>query len=197
MMFGYQDAQNRAALSHSFATFVHATIPADAPERTAVTEQIDISWLPARFGGTVCVDLLHLRCPAVTGHNYSLAETLSFAENEHLTVGVWGPVEVRKDLFDRAKAQQAYLESGATGYVANDTGLHLPAYNHRGGALNCIHAVSDLAFFDRTGLNWGLDASRIVWGDFQPWRLNGGASGEWIWSGIGVDASRMIRMPDR
>jgi hypothetical protein len=35
---------------------------------------------------------------------------------------MWGPYRIRKDLYDRAAAQRAYLESGAVRYKAADTG---------------------------------------------------------------------------
>jgi hypothetical protein len=159
-MFGYQDPGNTAPLSHTFATFVHVG---------ASVEVQTISWLPANFTGKVCVDLFHLSCPAETGHNYTLEETLSFAQAGGEFVGMYGPFEVTQDLWNRANTQAAYLNSGITDYVANDFGFHNASFRHTGGAINCIHAVSDALYFDRTGLNWGLSGSHIVLDNMRPW----------------------------
>ena len=159
-MFGYQDADNTAPLSHTFASVVHVG---------ATVDIATISWLPLAFDGKVCVDLLHLRCPVETGKNYSLEETLTWAQSEGLYVGMWGPFEVNADLWNRVNSQIAYLDSGATDYVANDLGMHLASFRHNGGAVNCIHAVSDSIYFESTGLNWGLDGSKIVLEQMEPW----------------------------
>jgi hypothetical protein len=162
-MFGYQDPQNSAPLSHTFASFLHVG---------SSVEVQTISWLPETFTGEVCVDVFHLRCGRVAGHNYTLEETLAFAQSGGEFVGMYGPFEISPDLWNRATNQVAYLNSGATSYIANDLGFHMASFNHRGGAINCIHAVSDALYFDRTGLNWGLNGSHIVLDNMAPWLLS-------------------------
>lgn len=193
LMFGYEDARNSAPLSHTFATFLRADFDGPGTANGRIVDQVDISWLPERFTGSVCVDALHLRCPPETGHNYSLNQTLGFAQAGRLRVAMWGPYEITGALFDRAKDQERYLDSGKSQYVANDLFLHRRAYDRRGGALNCMHAVSDIAFFDRTGLNWGVRGSKIVLDNLRGYIVSP-ARADWVLPRIGLDTSGIDRL---
>jgi hypothetical protein len=144
-MFGYQDAQNSAQLSHTFASFVHVPASGDAPEvRT-------ISWLPEAFDGQVY--LAHL---AETGHNYTVEETLGFALQGGESIGMWGPFAISQDIWYRANVKADGLDNHQFLYKAFDLGA-------RWHAENCIHAVTDVMRpGDRTGLNWGWDGSKVA-----------------------------------
>jgi len=168
MVFGTQDPLNRARLSHTYTTWVRAQRAEDGS--LEVVEQQDISWLPSTFDGEVCV----LGCRPERGRNYTLEETLAFAESSprRLRVAVWGPYEVPRSLYDAARAEAAWLASGNVAYIAEDARWRAPALAMTpGGAYNCIHASGGFIptpwdrrepEFRRSGLEWGFRASGAV-----------------------------------
>ena len=196
LMFGSEDASNTAAGSHSFATFAHVGVPTVGPvEQTQLFEVLTISWLPRAFYGEVCVDLLHFRCPAEWGNNYSLGETLAFTRNRF--VAMWGPLQIRQELYDRMLRQVQFLDSGRVFYSANDIGprYHDRALRHEwGGAINCIHAMTDALYFVRTGLNWGWSNSRIALRTMEPWIIDRGTPAEWIVPRLALENVRLTRL---
>lgn len=183
--FGYENdatatlSKNDSRYSHTFASFLKTRVdPRDPSAMPSVVERHDISWLPERFTGTVCVDALHFTCPPEAGHNYNLRQTLEFARGMQDEAGnpvpyrivMWGPYKIQPGFWDATLRQVSYLEGwNRPSYVANDFGTHLRAYR-RGhglpvlgiggiGANNCIHAVTDITDFERTGLKWGIDGT--------------------------------------
>jgi hypothetical protein len=207
---------NDSAYSHTFATYVRARVVAG--EAPSILDRVDISWLPAAFSGTVCVDAFHVSCPPEEGHNYELAETLGFARTMRdaqdgspvpYRLAAWGPYAVQPDLFARAKKQAAFLTSAyKPNYVANDLGLHFWSYRRgsndpstwgRGptGANNCIHAVTDLVTFERTGLNWGINGSLAAINITRPFIAYRDTSAEWLAHELGLDESDVERDPTR
>ncbi len=164
LVFGFDDAAFSAAGSHSFVVYVRVGVPQSGPlEQTTSFEVETISWLPAAFSGRVCVDALHLRCHKEPGQRYDLKTMLAFARGHRLVM--WGPLEISEFLYQRAMSQVRFLDSGDALYIANDlgTGLHRRAFRRDpGGAINCIHAITDELSFERTGLNWGARASQLI-----------------------------------
>lgn len=155
VVFGMEDGPNTAAGSHSFATYIRTS--------AARFDVTTISWLPASYRGTVCVDLFHLRCPPERGHVFTLEETLALGRNRR--IAMWGPFEIRAELYERAVAQERRLKSGAIRYVANDFGLAQSAWP----AINCVHALTNVLYFQRLGITWGIAASRDVVVQMLPW----------------------------
>jgi hypothetical protein len=140
-VFSYQNDLNAPGRSHTFASFVKV----DASGKQHVST---ISWLPADFEKTreICVFKGPLfaipgknLCKPVIGRNFSLKDTLRYAADQKLKVGMWGPYEIQKTLFEEGQARIADLESGKPLYVADDR-----AYRKTGEAFNCLHAISDL-----------------------------------------------------
>jgi hypothetical protein len=171
VMFGAQDAVNHARNSHTFATFVRAEIAPGEDLGNATLDVHTISWIPADYEetGDVCV----LFCPVEEGRDFTLDETLAALEDNGRLVEYWGPVEIQRDLYDRAIARIGFLESGAVAYRANDRRTRDPAFfGEPGGAINCMHAISDIGGFLETGLDWGPPGSEDVLEFLSPWYLD-------------------------
>src|SRR5262249_2913460 len=105
-------------------------------------------------------------------------------------ISMWGPYQIRKELYDRALCQIAHLESGAVQYQALDTA-------HRtDNVSNCIHAISDLA---RTrhrlriaSPGFGEVASYHIARRLQPWMIESAVSHDWIGVCLGLGTYPLI-----
>lgn len=151
LIFGVQGQPNRPRFSHTFATFVKAA-HADEFPKGAKLEVHTISWMPATL------EVAPLRRRPETGKNLDLAASIDWARSVNAQITMWGPFAIKKELFDKAKAQEQLLEGGKIGYIALDGG-------HRGnGASNCVHAVSDIVPEPmlNTGTAHGNAASQMV-----------------------------------
>jgi hypothetical protein len=182
--FAYENHGNNPALSHSFISVVRVSAGAGATKAAAALpirddegrrfEAITISWLPSNFrdnphlcivegfGGRVFPQLN--RCPVVPGRNFNLQDTIHFAARSKLVVGMWGPYEATRAVFDLAMKRKALLDSGAIKYRADDR-----PYRKNHAAINCFHALGNLddvfpnGGFLRTGCRmWGLHGTAQV-----------------------------------
>jgi hypothetical protein len=132
--------------SHTFAVFV-------AERAGAAPEVHTISWLPA--------DATVRALPLQTGHNFTLEETLAIARDRPILR--YGPFVLARAAYDRARARITFLESGGVRYKMIDWATRRPSLSNRpGGAINCIHAVSDVVGPLDTGELWGDAATRAV-----------------------------------
>src|SRR5262249_8622396 len=154
---------NHPTYTHSFATFVRVT---DAADRAGLhdLECVTISWFPA--DGEVHLHRLHPEC----GRNLGLHKTLQLMLCSGDRVSLWGPYAIDPELYERACAQRAYLESGAVRYKAVDS-LYPSAR-----VSNCIHALGDLgketASLRITSTGWGEPASYYIGLRLRPWIIN-------------------------
>jgi hypothetical protein len=132
--------------SHTFAIFV-ATRDGEAPSVHT------ISWLPE----DTVVPALSLR----KGRNFTADETRAIANGR--PIQVHGPYAITRATYERALARIAFLESGGAQYKMIDWKTRAPALENRaGGAVNCIHAVSDVVGPLDTGDSWGEAATQEV-----------------------------------
>ena len=180
VIFGVQDGPNRFREAHSFATFVRAR-----RQPVQILEQATISWLPA--SGTV-----DLRNRAEKGTNHSLEKSLELVTSAQ-SIAQWGPFEIKKELFERAKKQEQFLSSGGTLYKAVDFSTR-PA----GVAVNCEHAISDIVrnpgdSFVRTGTARGHWGSFLVAGHLKDWMIEPNVVHDWLDRPLGLDAYRIAR----
>lgn len=150
VVFGYQGPGNRPIDSHTFASFYDG----DSLENGTAAEPPTISWLPA----TGVVRPVR-REP---GHNFTLSQTVGLARMNSVQVRAFGPYEISRELYLRALTQIRYLESGAVLYKM----INGP---FSGGAINCIHAVSDIVGPLDTGTQRGFAASASVVGHLSRW----------------------------
>lgn len=176
VLFGSQDALNRPARSHTFATFVRAYRGSSNGPLT-VLEQRDVSWLPADFeadGGEVCVaGGLFRSCSPETGHNYTLAETLAFAEAgtpRPRRVAYFGPYAISATTYRRAALHIDWLEQGSVLYIAQDGPYRDAAFaGLPGGAINCMDAAGAPFGFQRSGLQWGIRGTKAITDEMGPY----------------------------
>lgn len=161
LMFGSQRVPANPNYSHTFATFVRGSWPGDGPcQGNMQLEAHTISWLPANL--KVRTGALLPEC----GHNFDLPESLDFAYRTDQRVSLWGPYRIHPELYHRALAQKAKLESGSIKYKANDMGYHSDRVS------NCIHAVSSTVDGPKLRVaspGWGESASYFVVKQMEPW----------------------------
>ncbi|NBQ52911.1 MAG: hypothetical protein EBU49_04955 [Proteobacteria bacterium] len=180
IIYGFQDGINTPHGSHVFATFVESDVSPSGHD-LARFEAHTLSWLP------VMVDNRFLRLRPEPGRNFSLDETLQLAESRELSLMRWGPFEITDSLYFGALDRIDFLESGAADYIAQDTFYRNAVYvRESGGAINCIHAVSDLGGFIRTGLAHGFSAARRVYEHLQQFVVPSPDNNEWVATLVGV-----------
>jgi hypothetical protein len=184
MVFGSEAPGFNPKYSHSFATFVHVR-GCNGVLDTGYVEHVTISWLP------VDGDIVVLRPVPECGRNWGLHETLNLVTSEGERVSMWGPYQVRKELYDRAVAQATYLNSGAVRYKAIDTGYPSSRVS------NCIHAVDDISYetprllLGTTG--WGEPASYYLTLTLRPWIVDECRTHDWLIGRLGLHCYRITR----
>lgn len=172
LLFAYQHPTGKPHLCHTFATFVKVQWK-DGKEENGVLHYHTISWLPANLK-------VRLRCLLPEkGKNLSLKETMNLASKLNATISFWGPLQIRKSLYDRSIRQVKRLESGKVKYKAVD-----PLFPTN-RASNCVHAVSDLLFMwipRPRGLPsaWGKAASYRVLCRFRFFYIDPDKRHDWV-----------------
>jgi hypothetical protein len=147
--FSYNGNPDKPSLSHTFAVFLKL-----GSAENAAKEMQSISWMPE--GGKVRPLALQ------KGHCFSFTETLRIAGNR--PVASWGPFRIEETLYERATQRIQFLNSGRVDYKMFDWRSRKPAFvGESGGAINCLHAVSDLV--------GDLDAGEKSWGNSATEKL--------------------------
>jgi hypothetical protein len=155
-IFAAQSEPKEVRVSHTFGLFVKAS------DRQEVHETQSISWMPKDL------EIRPLRRAPVAGVNLNLEQSLRWAGAVRAHVTMWGPFQIRRELYDMAAAQAKRLNSSAIEYVVIDRGQRVA------GASNCIHAVSDLDPTQpllTTGTAFGNEASVMVLDHFRRYVL--------------------------
>jgi hypothetical protein len=156
MIFATDSNPPTARAAHSYATFLKVSEKNNKDPKPPV-EVRTISWMPASID-------IKLLAPPEQGVNLDLAATLKLAKAQNGVVSMWGPFEIRKELYDRAGAQIERLKSGKIGWKALDRRFRPD------GACNCFHAISDIMggpLLD-TGTAFGAPASEMVMQHLTP-----------------------------
>jgi hypothetical protein len=117
---------NWPATSHTWSVF------ARVDNSGRVVDTAGINWFAADF-------TLNFFGPAEKGVNRDYLETVNTALRKGYNVTLFGPFAIKEELFTRAKAQQALLESGSVKYRLLDLGF-------RAGSPNCMHANTDMEY---------------------------------------------------
>lgn len=107
-------------------TFIAAT---RIPCAGGAAETHDIGWLAS----TTVVRGVAL-CPE-QGRNFTTAESIAVCRRENMRVSVWGPYQIKEELFTRVREQAQRLDAGTVKYKGTDT-LYPSAV-----AMNCYHAI--------------------------------------------------------
>jgi hypothetical protein len=184
MVFASQRPNNRPQYAHSFAAFVKARCDGGCIDLTCV-EAFSISWLPE--GLDVDVYRLMPEC----GVNVELHATIRHALGQGCRISVWGPYQIKPELYHQALTQKARLESGAVRYKAIDTGYPTERVS------NCIHALSDLAV-NAPRLRvftpaWGETASYLITRVLSPWIIDPCRTHDCLLDHLGLTCYPLVR----
>jgi hypothetical protein len=136
------------------------------------------------------LDIVILRRQPEPGANLDLESSLRWAESRNCRVSMWGPYQIKKELYDRAVEQEARLKSGQVLYKAIDRRFR------PGMASNCIHAVADLDVDNgllHSGQGRGDAASRQVAQHLNRWTINPEQTHTWVASRLGLNNPPMNR----
>ncbi len=153
VVWSYQSPDDDVVKAHTFASFYAG---ADLANRK--NDPPTISWLPS-------TGAVH---PFSTekGRNFSLSQTLTMAKRAGAQVKLWGPYEIRPELYHRALSRIHLLNSGRIAYSMLGTGP---------SAMNCIEAAGDLTREPlETGMSWGFEATSEVVRHLSPYFKNHG-----------------------
>ena len=173
--------------THCFATFVKAIGTGDSAKDSPI-EIHTISWMPESL------DIVVLRRRPEPGVNLDLESSVRWAESRNSRVSMWGPYQIKKELYDRAVEQEARLNSGLVLYKALDRRFR------PGTASNCIHAVADLDIDNgllHSGQGRGDAASRQVAWHLHRWIINSEQTHTWVASRLGLNSEPASRDPER
>jgi hypothetical protein len=179
-VFGCQNPKwNRPRDSHSFAVFLRYYV---RPDGYCWYEQFTISWLPESG------QIQPLRLSAVPGENLSLNGSFDLVLKRGDRVSMWGPYQIEKELYQRARAQKARLESGQVAYKALD-GLHSVQR-----VTNCMDALMVLATEgERRVVGWGEMASYAITVALTPWIIDPERTHDWVINALGIEYYPIVR----
>ncbi len=162
--------------THSFAVFVRAHH--DGSGQKCILESFAISWMPQSMQVRVG------KLQPEPGVNLDIYTTLNWALCDGQRVSRWGPFLIEKELYDRAVAQQAHLNSGAVRYKTVDTGYTTFRVS------NCIHALGDL-LYDAPRLRigtptWGQAGSYFITLHLGRWIIDPHTTHEWVMDALAL-----------
>jgi hypothetical protein len=185
LVFSSQSTPKLPRYTHTWATVVR--VRGRGPNRPLEIEPQTISWLPA----TLHVRTWNLRVEP--GVNVDLPRTLEAMRAQGQRVALWGPYEIRADLYRHVLDQKAHLESGRLGYQALDA---LGEAGSKGNGINCIHAVTDAdERFGRALFGWGESTTESIVKHLadhgalvQPDRIH-----VWLIAALGLENEAIIR----
>lgn len=128
MIFGSQSSPKLLRYTHTWATFLRVVGEGDDPRGYQVYQHT-ISWLPASL------DVRTWALAPEKGVNLDLYATLGAVLKNGENVTMWGPFEMRPEVYERSLRVKAILDSGAAEYRAISTARNLLVSD-------CIHAVA-------------------------------------------------------
>lgn len=181
LLFGTQTEPVAIRFTHTFALFVKATGDRANLDGLSLETQT-ISWMPSSLSIRVLSSIPE------PGVNLSLKDSLDWGDSVRAHTTMYGPYEVKRELYDMAARQVSKLSDGSMQYLCNDR-------RFRGaGATNCIHAVADLDSTQpplATGRQCGNAATIAVLDHFNRYLLPTQESNQWLCDRVGLDIKRV------
>lgn len=182
LVFGMQKPViNNPNYTHSFATFVR--IPG-GPTPCGI-ESFTISWMPRNLAVRA-----HALLPE-PGINLDLHTSLRWGVENCLRISMWGPFQIRRELYEIARQQLDHLTSGEVSYKATDIGFPSESVS------NCIHAVTDVTFPGprlRIAIpGWGQSASYFIALSMEPWIVEPTRTHDWLFEPLGLCGYELVR----
>jgi hypothetical protein len=173
---------NRPKYAHTFATFIKQKAGDDSELELAT-----LSWIGTRT-------TWNLFGNAQPGRNLTLEATLQRCQDRGQQVSMWGPYQIKPELYERAVAQKAKLEAGEIFWQALD-------YQSRrnGTASNCIHVICDLCLENgmlATGSARGESASAMVVKHLSHFIIESGRKQVELCDALGLTSHSIRAMPD-
>jgi hypothetical protein len=191
ILFGSQSTPRLPRYTHTWATFVKASGEGQDSSAYLIDEVFTISWLPADL------EVRSLRLRAEEGVNLDLETTLAYVLQRE-RVSEWGPFQIAPQLYDRALARKAELESGSVKYKAIDPNFGARAYS----VSDCIHGITDIdPDYDRSYYRevrrFGEAASHWLAYQFvtRGRFINLGENLDWINQRLGLDNYPIVHRP--
>ena len=128
LIFGSQSSPKLLRYTHTWATFLRVVGEGNDPRGYQVYQHT-ISWLPSSL-------VVRVWSPVPEeGVNLDLYATLDVVYRNGESVTMWGPFEMRPEIYERSLRVKAILDSGAAQYRAISTPRDLLVSD-------CIHAVA-------------------------------------------------------
>lgn len=178
LIFSWQRGTTHVRCTHTFATFVKVTADGSS-NGSCLLEAHTISWLPEKM------DVHPWRLLCQRGRNFDLETSLDYAFSHQNQVCLWGPFQVRRELYELGMKQIVRLEQGTLQYKTIDTGYPCSL------ASNCIHAVTDLIPARRrirlSSPGWGEGASKAVAVQLKPWMIDACTTHPWVAACLELD----------
>lgn len=173
-VFSSQTEPNLPRYSHTFAAFVHVAAGGVTPCRV---ECVTISWLPQSL-------VLHpWRLQPEPGVNLGLEATIRWACSNNARISVWGPFQIKSELYQRAVSRALFLGSGAIAYKVIDYRFE-PCR-----AVDCIHALSGVDMdrgILRSGTAHGDSASYLDLVHLSGWIVDPTTRHDWVLQQLGL-----------
>lgn len=170
ILFAAQSEPKTVRLSHTSAAFIKATGTGTATVDYKIETQ-SISWMPKDLA------IQPVRTTPVPGVNLSLADSLQWAKSAGISMTMWGPFRIRKELYDLAVKQAERLSKTTDGHIIIDG-----KYRGNGGS-NCIHALSDLDTTQallNTGTAFGVEGTEMVLNHFRSYIVPNKEPTDWL-----------------
>jgi hypothetical protein len=165
MVFGAQHVPLDVRYTHSFAIFAQEACGPGGKKLNSVA----ISWLAS--SGVIRPAALMPE----EGRNYSIPETFAWIHEHGMRVSMWGPFEVKPEIYHRAVARYNQLNSGTVQYKLLDVGYHPDR------VANCIRAITPIAEEPRlSGAGAGENASYAITVYFKPYYINPDHKHLWV-----------------
>ncbi|MFO0946759.1 MAG: hypothetical protein U1D30_12570 [Planctomycetota bacterium] len=162
VLFASQTPVWRKPKAHCFASFVRVPAAGEDGEREE-PEIHTISWYPAAGRCRV----IH---PPEEGVNSALDITIERCKKARMNLYKWGPVQIKKEFYDKAVLRASQLHAGELRWQALDKSTR-----RQGVAVNCIHALSDLDIengYVEFGLCSGRSAAEQMARMFSKWVIS-------------------------
>jgi hypothetical protein len=184
IVFAHERGPLSPRFAHTWATYVKAVKdPGARDDRLADVKTI--SWLPKSM------DIRLLRPEPEEGVNLTLEQSLKYSQSLGVQISMWGPFEIKRELYDRAARQVDRLNKHLVKYKAIDG-----EFRSSNEAVNCIHAVSDIdtdgGLFE-TGAANGGPASFLVARHLERWIIHPERTHEWVAEKLGLNRYTIAR----
>ncbi len=188
IVFGSQSKPKLARFTHTWVSVVRVISNDGQAEPKICVDTI--SWMPA----TLRIHTLSRHTEP--GVNLCLEESIRAMKAKGEQVAMWGPYELRHNVYRRFVIQKVFMDSGAVGYQCIDKSGEA---GRTGDGCDCIHAITDVdPVYDRRRyplrIN-GEDASLEIVQQLarRGSLVEGPKEQEWLRARLGFDCDGIVQ----